>query len=308
VVPFNFNPTTDCQHVSASPTSTDGPWTTRRILEWTVKYLKEHGSSSPRLDAEVLLAHARGCPRIQLYTSYDDPLSDQVRARMRELVQRRAASEPVAYLVGHREFFSLEFEVTPDVLIPRPDTETLVLESLELLKSQGQPRVLDIGIGSGCIAVAIAVNCPAARVTAVDLTPAAVELARRNAQRHGVAERVQVLESDLFGSLPDGSQFDLIVSNPPYVREDELDELETDIRLHEPHSALLAGPDGLDVIRRIVNDAGRFLAEGGNLLLECSPEQAEAIRGLMEAGGFRSTTIHTDLSGQPRVVAAQRAS
>jgi release factor glutamine methyltransferase len=295
--------------VSTSPTSTDGPWTTRRVLEWTVKYLKEHGSASPRLDAEVLLAHARGCPRIQLYTSYDEPLSDQVRARMRELVQRRAGSEPVAYLVGHREFFSLDFEVTPDVLIPRPDTETLVLEALELLKSREQPRVLDIGTGSGCIAVAIAVNCLVAQVTAVDQSPAAIELARRNARRHNVTDRVEVLESDLFGALPDGSQFDMIVSNPPYVREDELDELDADIRLHEPHAALLAGPDGLDVIRRIVNDAGQFLAENGWLLLECSPEQAGTIRTLIEvAGRFGPTTIHTDLGGQPRVVAAQRTS
>jgi release factor glutamine methyltransferase len=295
--------------VSASPTSTDGPWTTRRVLEWTVKYLKEHGSASPRLDAEVLLAHARGCPRIQLYTSYDEPLSDQVRARMRELVQRRAASEPVAYLVGHREFFSLDFEVTPDVLIPRPDTETLVLEALELLKSREQPRVLDIGTGSGCIAVAIAVNCPTAQVTAVDLSPAAVELARRNAARHGVADRVQAFQSDLFSGLPERARFDAIVSNPPYVRTDEIDGLDADVRLHEPHSALVAGPDGLDVIRRIVNDAARFLAEHGSLLLECGPEQAETIRTLVEAaGGFGPTTIHTDLGGLPRVVASRRAS
>lgn len=309
VPPFGLNSCTDSQTVSTSPTSTDGPWTTRRVLEWTAQYLKDHGSASPRLDAEVLLAHARGCPRIQLYTSYDEPLSDQVRARMRELVQRRAASEPVAYLVGHREFFSLDFEVNPAVLIPRPDTETLVLEALELLKSREQPRVLDLGAGSGCIAVAIAVNCPQAMITAVDLSPAAVALARRNAARHDVADRIEIIESDLFGALPNGASFELIVSNPPYVRDDELDTLEPDIRRHEPQMALLAGPDGLDVIRRIVNDAGRFLAENGSLLLECSPEQVEPVCRLFEThGGFRSTRVHSDLSGQPRVVAAHRAS
>jgi release factor glutamine methyltransferase len=275
----------------------------RRVLEWTIGYLKEHGSESPRLDAEVLLAHARGCPRIQLYTEYDTVLPDAVRARMRELVKRRAEAEPVAYLVGHREFFSLEFEVTPDVLIPRPDTETLVVEALDAAKPRAAPRVLDLGTGSGCIAVAIAVNHPGALVTAIDRSGAALAVAGRNARRHGVAERVRFLEGDLFAPLPGDAQFDIIASNPPYVAADEMAGLQADVGRHEPHEALEGGVDGLDVIRRIVQGAGSVLAAGGHLLLECSPEQASTIRSLFEGSGrFDDVHVRSDLAGRPRVV------
>lgn len=292
--------------VSASSTSIDGPWTIRRVLEWTTGYLKERGSESPRLDAELLLAHARGCPRIQLYTAYDEPLPDAVRATMRELVQRRAAAEPVAYLIGQREFFSLPFHVTPAVLIPRPDTETLVMEALNVLKPRAAPAVLDLGTGSGCIAVALAVNLPAARITAVDLSHAALEVARRNAARHKVADRVQFLEGDLFDPLPAGARFDAIVSNPPYVRTGEIPELQAEVR-SEPHGALDGGEDGLDTIRRIVDNAPSRLVPGGALLIECSPEQAAAVRGLLEQqGDFTSVGIRQDLSSQPRVVMARR--
>lgn len=293
--------------MSASSTSIDGPWTIRRVLEWTTGYLKERGSESPRLDAELLLAHARGCPRIQLYTAYDEPLPDAVRATMRELVQRRAAAEPVAYLIGQREFFSLPFHVTPAVLIPRPDTETLVMEALNVLKPCAAPAVLDLGTGSGCIAVALAVNLPTARITAVDLSNAALEVARRNAARHKVADRVQFLEGDLFEPLPAGARLDAIVSNPPYVRTGEIPELQTEVRLSEPHGALDGGEDGLDTIRRIVDNAPDWLVPGGALLIECSPEQAEAVHGLLERqGAYAAVGIRQDLSSQPRVVMARR--
>ena len=192
-------------------------WTVRRILEWTIPHLKSHGSESPRLDAEILLAHARGCPRIQLYTNYDEPLTDTQRSTMRDLVKRRAAAEPVAYLVGHREFFSLDFQVTKDVLIPRPDTETLVVDAIEALKQQPAPRVLDIGTGSGCIAISLAVNCPNATVTAIDLSPAALDIARANADKHKIGDRIRWLCGDLFAPLVADEQFDLVVSNPPYI-------------------------------------------------------------------------------------------
>lgn len=294
--------------LSASSTSIDGPWTIRRVLEWTTGYLKERGSESPRLDAELLLAHARGCPRIQLYTAYDEPLPDAVRATMRELVQRRAAAEPVAYLIGQREFFSLPFHVTPAVLIPRPDTETLVMEALNVLKPRATPTVLDLGTGSGCIAIALAVNFPTARTTAVDLSNAALEVARRNAARHTVTDRIQFLEGDLFDPLPAGARFDAIVSNPPYVRTGEIPELQAEVRLSEPHGALDGGEDGLDIIRRIVDNAPSRLVPGGALLIECSPEQAAAVRGLLEQqGDFTSVGIRQDLSSQPRVVMARRS-
>ena len=185
--------------MSANATNPADTWTIRRVLEWTTGYLSEHGSESPRLEAEILLAYAKQCPRIQLYTHFDDELSDEVRGRMRALVKRRADLEPVAYLVGHREFFSLDFEVNRDVLIPRPETELLVMEALEALKAaEVSGRVLDIGTGSGCIAIAIAHRAPTAAVTAVDISESALVVARRNAERHHVADRVSFLQGDLF--------------------------------------------------------------------------------------------------------------
>lgn len=278
-------------------------WTTRRILEWTIEHLSRHGSETPRLDAEVLLAHAWGCPRIQLYTRYDDLVQTDVRTRMRELVKRRAAAEPVAYLVGHREFFSLDFRVTPDVLIPRPDTETLVVEALERLKPLAKPNVLDFCTGCGCVAVAVAKNHPGAQLTATDVSPAALNIARGNAERHGVAERIHCLEGDLSSPLPAEARFDMIVSNPPYVRTEELPELDPQVSRHEPRLALDGGPDGLDVIRRIIVEAPRHLIPDGRLLLECSPEQAAAVsRLLSECGRFVDVRTCADLSGTPRVV------
>jgi release factor glutamine methyltransferase len=291
--------------LSNSPKPTDAPWTVRRVLDWTIGYLKEHGSESARLDAEVLLAHARNCKRIQLYTDYDAVLPDDVRARMRELVKRRAAAEPVAYLVGHREFFSLDFEVTRDVLIPRPDTETLVVEALELLKPVAEPRVLEIGTGSGCIAVSLAVNRPEAQVIATDASPDALTAASRNVERHGVVEQIEFRKGDLFAPLKEGEQFNLIVSNPPYVPTAEIDRLAADVREHEPRSALDGGTDGLDVIRRIVAGAAPYLAPGGWVVLECSPEQVTAVRELFGDAGFGEVHVRQDLAGRGRAVCAR---
>ncbi|HUG93646.1 MAG TPA: peptide chain release factor N(5)-glutamine methyltransferase [Planctomycetaceae bacterium] len=285
----------------------DAPWTVRRILEWTVGHLARHGSESPRLEAEVLLAHARCCKRIELYTHFDEAVSDDERAAMRDLVQRRAKSEPVAYLVGRREFFSLDLRVTPDVLIPRPDTETLVVELLERARGVASPRILDVGTGSGAIAVAAAVHLPSAHVTAIDLSEAALAVARSNAESHGVADRLRFLHGDLFAPLTAGEQFDLIASNPPYVRDGELESLPPDVRLHEPMSALAAGPEGLDVIERVIAGAPAFLAGGGWLLVEISPRQSAAVlRQLERQGAYAKARGVRDLRGQVRVVVAQR--
>ena len=293
---------------TANPTVSAGDvWTVKRILDWTIPHLKSHGSESPRLDAEILLAHARGCPRIQLYTNYDQPLTDDQRAIMRDLVKRRAAAEPVAYLVGHREFFSLDFRVTKDVLVPRPDTETLIVDALEVLKPLAQPRVLDIGTGSGCIAIALAVRCPQAIVTAVDLSEPALSIARENAEKHGVAERIQFLRGDLFAPLVDAEPFDLIASNPPYIASAEIETLAPDVRLHEPRSALDGGSDGLDIIRRLTADAPRYLLPQGKLLIEISGEQADAVTQLLTANGsYDEIAVLKDLAKQPRVVRAVR--
>ena len=291
----------------APPTPAGDVWTVKRILDWTIPHLKSQGSESPRLDAEILLAHARGCPRIQLYTNYDQPLTDTQRATMRDLVKRRSAAEPVAYLVGHREFFGIDFRVTKDVLIPRPDTETLVVDAIEALKPQTAPRVLDVGTGSGCIAISLAVNCSNAEVTAIDLSQAALDIAQTNAEAHKVASQIRWLCGDLFAPLAPGEKFDLIASNPPYIASAEIETLPADVRLHEPRSALDGGPDGLDVIRRLIATAPQHLAANGKLLIEISGEQAAAVTQLLAANGhFDDIAVLKDLAKQPRVVRAAR--
>jgi release factor glutamine methyltransferase len=286
----------------------DGAWTVGKIIEWTTAHLKKHGSDTPRLEAEILLAHTRNCPRIQLYVQYDELLTDAQRAAMRDLVKRRAQSEPVAYLVGHREFYGLDFRVTRDVLVPRPETETLVLQLIASAKSQPAPRILDLCTGSGCIGVAAAVNVPTAAVTATDISPAALAIARENAENHKVAARMRFLEGDLFAPFVPGDQFDLIASNPPYVADEEMAALPADVRLHEPHLALQAGPQGLDVISRLIEGARRHLVAGGELLIEISPEQASAVSALVGKAGFlEGARILKDMAGQVRVVLARRA-
>lgn len=288
-------------------TPTSEPWTIRRILEWTIGHLTDRKIETPRLDAEILLAHACGCRRIELYTRYDEVLGEKPRGVMRELVKRRAQHEPVAYLVGHREFFSLNFRVTPDVLIPRPDTETLVLELLDLAKTFDAPRILDMGTGTGCIAITAAVNLPAATVTAVDISAAALRVAGENAATHNASDRVNFLEGDLFAPVGTDASFDIIASNPPYIAEDEWAALMPDVREHEPRHALLAGADGLDVFRPLIAQAVSYLTPGGHLLLEMDTAQADAVCGLLNAES-RLHNIRTlnDLTGRPRVAVAMR--
>lgn len=289
------------------PAQIDDVWTVHRIIDWTVAHLKKHGSETPRLDTEILLAHARNCERIELYTHFEDPLSDVQRATMRELVQRRAQAEPVAYLVGHREFFGLDFHVTPAVLIPRPETETLVVEVLELIKNRPEAHVLDVGTGSGCIAIAVAANNPLARLTAIDIAPEALDLARENAAAHAVAERIRFIQGDLFAPCQSGEQFDLVASNPPYVAQSEFETLSPDVRCHEPRHALVAGEDGLSVLRRLIQDAHEHLTAQGHLLIEISAEQASIVCELLEATeAYTDIAIQKDLAGRSRVVRARK--
>ncbi len=281
-------------------------WTVRRILEWTTAHLSKHGSESPRLDAEILLAHARKCTRIELYTRFDDVLTEEQRAKMRELVQRRAKAEPVAYLVGKREFYGLPFRVTAEVLIPRPDTETLVMELLTIAKSFESPRILDVGTGSGCIAVAIAANMKSARLTAIDISQKALEIAGENAEAHKVSDQITFLAGDGFAPLPIEAKFDFIVSNPPYVTEAELDQLQPDVGLHEPKLALVSGSDGLDMVRVLIQETPKHLVPAGSLLMEIAPEQAQTVQALLETNGrYENVRILKDLSNHPRVIAAQ---
>jgi release factor glutamine methyltransferase len=311
------------------------PWTVGRLLQWTADYLKGHGSESSRLDAEVLLAEALGCQRIELYTTFEDTPSDDKRAAFRELVRRRAEGTPVAYLVGRREFYSLSFRVTPDVLIPRPETELLVVAVLDLVKAKGpgargqgdespevsrqgsgvsnpqslipNPCVADVGTGSGIIAVCLAKHLPTSHVTAIDISPAALAVAQDNAKKHGVADRIEFIAGDLLASVPAGRQFDFVVSNPPYVTTAELEQLAPDVKKFEPRGALLAGPKGTEVIERLIPQAAERLRPGGHLLMEISPMIHDAVCSLLKSDDrFELGTTIKDLARLPRVVQARK--
>jgi release factor glutamine methyltransferase len=289
---------------------TDAPWTIGRLLTWTTDFLRDKGADSPQLDAQVLLAHAKGCTRIQLYTIFDEVAPDALREKFRALVKERAAGKPVAYLVGQREFFSLPFEVTPDVLIPRPETETLVVRALDLAKERfksGALHIADVGTGSGILAVTLAKRLPQARVTAIDLSPKALAVANRNAEKHGVADRITWIEGDVLAGVPASATFDLIISNPPYVLTSEMATLPADVRNFEPALALDGGEQGTTVIERLLPQAAERLKPGGWLLIEIGPTTAARTESLIDAtpGLERQPTLK-DLARLPRVVQAKR--
>jgi release factor glutamine methyltransferase len=287
-------------------------WTIGRLLTWTTDYLKRQSSANPRLDSELLLAHACDCQRIELYTRYEEPVSDDIRTRFREMVKRRAEGTPVAYLLGRREFYSLPFTVTPDVLIPRPETEFAVIAVLDRLKqrppSDEAPQIVDVGTGSGAIAVAVAKHALAAVVTAIDISPQALEVARGNAELNGVAERLTFVEGDLLTPLPTGERFDIIVSNPPYVALTEMDQLAPEVSKHEPHLALFAGQTGTEVIARLIPQAAERLVAGGWLIMEISPMIEAQTRELLAADGrWEAIQVKRDLAQLPRIVEARRS-
>jgi len=284
-------------------------WTVGRLLQWTTQYLRQRGVSNPRLEAELLLAEAIGCTRIDLYTSFDQVASDAVRARFRELVRRRAAGEPVAYLLGRKEFYSLSFYVTPDVLIPRPETELLMVALLDIVKQAGWDGpidICDVGTGSGILAVCAAKYLPTARVWAVDQSPKAIQVARLNCQQHGVHDRVRLVAGDLLSWLGPEVRLHVILSNPPYVSEAEWQMLHREVREHEPRQALVAGPTGTELIARLVPQAAEHLQPGGWLLVEISPMIHDHVQAI-----FRQDTRWQlgptvfDSARLPRVIQAQ---
>ncbi|MFQ3592503.1 MAG: peptide chain release factor N(5)-glutamine methyltransferase [Gemmataceae bacterium] len=283
----------------------DQPWTIRRLLEWTRDYLAGKGIESARLEAELLLAHALRCAKIALYTRYDEVPDEAQRAAFRELVQRRVKGHPVAYLLGKKEFFSLEFEVNPAVLIPRPDSEWLVSEVKQGVKSLASPRLLDVGTGSGCLAIALAVNLKTAQVTAIDRSEEALAVARRNAQKHQVSQRLRFLLGDLFAPVA-GERFDGIVSNPPYIRTGDLGGLAREVRDFEPHLALDGGPDGFAVIDRLLSEAGEYLAPGGSLWMEIGFDQAEETQRRAAAAGWTLAKATRDAGNHVRVLCLHR--
>ena len=286
-------------------TAPKASWTILEVLQWTTARFQERGMGSPRLDAELLAAHAFGLSRVQLYTQFDRPLLPPELAALRELVKRRQAGEPVAYLTGRKEFWSLDLAVDKRVLIPRPDTETTVEEALERLKertAEEPPRLADVGTGSGAIALALAKNHPQALVFACDVSPDALAVARANAERLGLA--VTFLEGNLAEPLRALGRFDLIVANLPYVRAGDIPGLAPEVR-SEPWLALDGGEDGLHLVRTLVAMAPEVLAPGGALVLEIGEGQAAATAELCRAAGLNDVRVRADLGGIDRVVSGR---
>ncbi len=276
-------------------------WTPLRLVAWTARYFGERGIPSPRLDAELLLAHALDGQRIDLYLDFERAVRDDERQRFRELVRRRAHERvPVAYLTGRREFWSRCFRVTPDVLIPRPETETLVRVARERA-ARPDVRILEIGVGSGAVIAALALELPEASLVAVDRSRAALAVARANLDELGLAGRVHLVCADLDAGLR--GSFDLLVSNPPYVASGDLAELEPELH-HEPRLALDGGADGLDFIRRLAAAAQR-LVPSGTALIEVGAGQAGAVMDLFRGEGARAVASERDLANVERVVSAR---
>lgn len=269
--------------------------------------LRLAGLAEPRREAGSLLSHVLGRDSAFLITHADETLDGAERASFRAAVARRAAGEPFQYIAGRQEFYGLEFEVTPDVLIPRPETELLVETALELLRATEAPLLCDVGTGSGCVAVALLHARADASGFALDVSPPALAVAARNAERHGVCGRLRLLVSDCFDALGAGEQegvrFDLVASNPPYVAEAEIEGLQREVRDHEPRGALTPGGDGLSVIRRLLAEAPRFLRPGGHLVMEIGFGQREQVAALVDPEVWELLGIREDLQGIPRAVA-----
>lgn len=279
----------------------DERWTIGSILKWTEQYFASKGVSTPRLDAEVLLSHVLKKERIYLYVSFDQPLQLGELAAFREMVKQRAKRVPVAYILGEKEFMGLDFSVTPEVLVPRPDTEILVEAVLKLLEKKERPEVLDIGTGSGAIIVSILKNVPEAVGSAVDISKDALAIAQRNAVRHGVESRLTLQQGDLYTPFA-GKRFDIVVSNPPYIPEDEIARLQPEVLL-EPRNALAGGKDGLDFYRRLLEKGAEMLKKGGFLAFEVGFDQAFAVGELGDKTGvFQPAQRIQDYGGIERVV------
>ena len=279
-------------------------WTVGRLLSVTTDFLAEKGSSTPRLDAELLLARVLTLTKIQLYVGFERQVEPAELDQYRELVRRRARREPVAYILGEKEFYGLKLKTTPAALIPRPATEHLVDEALRLAKKHWPDEALealDIGCGGGSIALALAANLPLAQISAVDVSSEALDLARANARALGLEERVVFSQGDLAAPLA-GRRFHLICANLPYIPESEMASLMPDVGEHEPHLALNGGPEGLALIRRLLPDAPELLAEGGRLLLEIRPASLAALTDSAEMAGLVVEEVIRDLDGHQRIV------
>ncbi len=279
-------------------------WTIGRVLSWTKQYFADKGVEQARLDAEVLLSHVLGMDRLHLYVRFDQPLLPEELAAFRAMVLRRAAREPVAYILGCKEFMGLEFFVSPDVLVPRPDTELLVEACETRLQEMLEASILEIGPGSGAVVISLLKRQPQWQAAAVELSPQAAAIVRKNAKRHEVETRLQLYEGDLFAPVA-GRQFDAVVSNPPYIPEVDLEGLQPEVH-REPRMALAGGVDGLDFYRRLVQEGGGYVRPGGWLLLEVGIGQAKEVAQLGMRSGWQVDAILPDYAGIERVVALRK--
>lgn len=276
-------------------------WTISGILTWTKQYFSEKGVDNPRLDAEVLLSHILGKDRLYLYVNFDQPLQPTELTAFRDAVKRRAERQPVAYIIGSKEFMGLDFKVSPAVLIPRPDTEILVETAISRLEKIDKPRVLDIGTGSGAIIISVIAKLTTAQGTAVDISSDALAVAVANARHNGVAERLQFYQGDLFGPIA-GQKFDAILSNPPYIPNSDIAGLEPEVQ-REPKLALAGGKDGLDYYRRLIDQGPAYLNSGGFMAFEVGIGQAAAIADLAKKNhSLQVSDIIKDYAGIDRVV------
>lgn len=285
--------------------------TVLEALNWGTHYLKNHQIQNPRLQAELLLAHSMNLKREGLYLRFPQEIAKEEEENFKRLVLRRVSGEPLQYLLGYQEFWSIRFKVDSRVLIPRPETEHLVEEAISILSKnnfESSPLVLELGTGCGAIAIALARELKHLRIIATDLSKEAIEVAKENARDCGVIHQIAFLVGDLFEFFsPFKRHFDLILSNPPYIRDSEIDRLAREIKDHEPLMALKGGDEGLDFYRRIISQAPRYLKKGGWLLLELGEGQAEKVSELFESTGeFKKPILLKDLSGKERVIKAQR--
>jgi release factor glutamine methyltransferase len=283
----------------------------RSVLEWTTDYFSRNHIDSARLDAEVLLAHALGEDRLALYLHYQDEVASTALEAYRGLIRRRVHHEPIAYITGVREFYSIPLTVDPSVLIPRPETEHLVEHAVEHVRNHPEPErlgILEIGTGSGNLCIALARHLPGARIPSLDISFAAIQVAARNVRAHpDCSDRIHLLQGDLFECLhPERAKFHLIVSNPPYVPRESWDHLAPEVRDYEPRVALDGGHQGIEILGTIVSQAPTHLLPGGALILEIGEDQAEVLAGLVEATGhYRASRVLDDYAGKPRVLVAE---
>lgn len=288
-------------------------WIIKDLLKVTADYLKEKEVDSPRLTAEILLSHQLNTDRVNLYMNFDKPLTEKELSGYRSLIKRRLQHEPVQYITGSQEFWSLDFMVDPQVIIPRPESELLVEQAVKRIGAnftpQNQsPKILDLGTGSGALAISVAKEVPQARIWATDLSAAALSLARRNAERHGVSDRIEFIPGDLWEPMINlDVTFDMILSNPPYVASEEYDNLPPEVRDYEPRLALDGHEGGMYFIEKIIRGGLDYLSPGGWLIMEMSPDQTEKALLLIEQiNGYGEKTRIKDYSHTYRVVMAQK--